>query len=172
MSEKFRFFHRARVHAPVPVCWDVFTNYDRHSEFSGGLVTLKRPGFTERNGLGAIRSTAAYGWEIDEITNIWRPHEVYGYHIINSPQIEAHQGLVRFFPTAEGGCEWVYDMQNVPRQNALDQAKEAGLSYQDYIGPGFRLFMNDIEAECERRADGERVAVWPPSTSDEALQQD
>ena len=171
MSDKFRFFHRARVRAPLPVCWNVFTDYERFTEFTNGPVRLKRPGFTERTGLGAIRSTAAYGWEIDEITNIWRPHEVYGYHIINSPQIEAHQGIVRFFPTHEGGCEWVYDMQNVPRQSALDQIKETGMTYLAFISIGFKQLMDDLEAECERRADEERVSVRPPPTSDEALQQ-
>ncbi len=168
MGEKYRFFHRARVRAPLAVAWDVFTDYERFTEFTNTPVRLEREGFSTRNGLGAIRAMEAFGWRVVEVTNIWRPQEVYGYHIIQSDEIEAHQGLVRFFPTDEG-CEWVYDMQNVPGPKALKQAEDMGVSYQDFIGIGFRLFMNDIEAECERRADGERVAVRPPSTKDEAI---
>ncbi len=168
MTEKFRFFHRARVCAPVEVAWDVFTNHERMGEYTNTPCQIIRPGFTERNGSGCIRRLGAFGWQIDEVVNIWRPHQVYGYHIINSAEIEAHQGVIRFFPSSRG-CEWVYDMQNVPGAIALKHAEDAGVSYQDLLGVGFKLFMNDLEAECERRADKERVPVRPPSTKDEAI---
>lgn len=168
MAEKFRFFHRARVRAPIAVAWDVFTDHERMGEYTNTPCEILRPGASERNGLGCLRRLGAFGWRVDEVVNIWRPHQVFGYHIVDSTEIESHQGVVRFFPTSEG-CEWVYDMQNVPRAAGLDYAKAQGVSYQDLLGVGFKLYMNDIEAECERRADQERIPARPPSTSEEAL---
>jgi hypothetical protein len=165
MADKYRFFHRAQVRAPVAVAWGVFTDHERIGEFTNTPMTIIKPGSTERNGLGCIRRMGVFDWQIDEIVNIWRPFEVYGYHIINSSMIDAHQGVVRFFPGHHGGCEWVYDMQNVPSQKALDQAREAGGTYQSFLGISFKEYMNDLEAECERRADSERVPAMPPSTS-------
>jgi hypothetical protein len=169
MSDKYRFFHRARVRAPVPVCWDVFTDYERFTEFTNTPVKLIREGYTERNGLGAIRRNFNFAFDVDEITNIWRPNEVYGYHIIESKVIEAHQGIVRFYPTNEGGCEWVYDMQNIPGPIGLKHAEDAGVSYHNFLGEGFKFLMACLESECERRADQERTPVRPPSTQDEAI---
>lgn len=169
MADKYRFFHRARVRAPIAVAWDVFTDHERIGEFTNTPMTILKPGLTERNGLGCVRRLGTMGWTVDEIVNIWRPLEVYGYHIIDSNDIEAHQGVVRFFPTSEGGCEWVYDMQNVPSAATLEQAKAAGVSYRDFLGVSFKEYMTDLEAECERRADGERVPVRPDLTSVEAL---
>jgi uncharacterized protein YndB with AHSA1/START domain len=169
LADKFRFFHRARVRAPIAVVWDVFTDHERFGEFTNTPMKIIKPGETERNGLGCVRSMAVFDWRIDEVVNIWRPMEVYGYHVIDSTAIDAHQGVVRFFPTSDGGCEWVYDMQNIPAQKTLDQAKAAGVSYQDFLGISFKEFMTDLEAECERRADQERVPARPASTSDMAL---
>lgn len=168
MADKYRFFHRARVRAPIAVAWDVFTDHERMGEYTNTPCAILRPGFTERNGLGCLRRLGAFGWQVDEVVNIWRLHQVYGYHIVDSKEIENHQGVIRFFPTDEG-CEWVYDMQNVPGPLALQYAKDHGVSYQDLLGVGFKLFMNDIEAECERRADQERIPVRPPPTKEEAI---
>ena len=115
--------------------------------------------------MGCVRRLGVFDWQVDEIVNIWRPFQVYGYHIIDNQMIDAHQGVVRFFRTAEGGCEWVYDMQNIPNQKALDQARGAGVSYQDFLGVAFKEYMSDLEAECERRADSERVPALPPATT-------
>jgi hypothetical protein len=60
-------------------------------------------------------------------------------------------------------------MQNIPKQNALDLAKESGVSYRDFLGIGFKEYMTDLEAECERRADQERVPSAPPLTTSMAL---
>ena len=169
MADKFRFFHRANVRAPVSVAWDVFTDHERIGEFTNGPMKIIKPGSADRNGLGCVRRLEAFGWQVDEIVNIWRPFEVYGYHIIDNPMIDAHQGVVRFFPASDGGCQWVYDMQNIPSQKALDQARSTGVSYQNFLGIEFAKFMTDLEAECERRADAERVPAMPPSTSISAL---
>lgn len=169
MAQKYRFFHRARVRAPIEVAWDVLTDHERMGEFTNSPCRIATPGETDRNGLGCIRVLGTHGWEIHEIVNIWRPLEVYGYHVIDSPQILAHQGVVRFFRLPDGGCEWVYDMQNIPAQATLDQAAAEGKSYQDFLGAGFLNFMNNLEAECERRADGERIPSAPPSTGEHAL---
>jgi len=165
MAAKFRFFHRAHVHASVEVAWGVFTDHERIGEFTNTPMRIIKPGSPERNGLGCVRRLGAFDWQVDEIVNIWRPFQVYGYHIIDSQMIDAHQGVVRFFRTAEGGCEWVYDMQNIPNQKALDQARGAAVSYQDFLGIAFKEYMSDLEAECERRADSERVPALPPTTT-------
>ncbi|MGO9934707.1 MAG: hypothetical protein ACLPV8_23235 [Steroidobacteraceae bacterium] len=169
MANRYRFYHRARVRASVAVAWDVFTDHERIGEFTNTPMRIIKPGSPDRNGLGCVRRMGVFDWQIDELVNIWRPHEVYGYHIIESSMIDAHQGVVRFFPTQEQGCEWVYDMQNIPNQKALDQASAAGVSYQVFLGTSFKEYMNDLEAECERRADQERVPASPPSTSTSAL---
>jgi hypothetical protein len=165
MADKYRFFHRARVRAPVAIAWDVFTNHERIGDFTNTPMRIITPGSPDRNGLGCVRRLGVFDWQIDEIVNIWRPLEVYGYHIIQSSMIDAHQGVVRFYATQEQGCEWVYDMQNIPNQKTLDQASAAGVSYQNFLGVSFKEYMNDLEAECERRADMEQVPAMPPSTS-------
>jgi hypothetical protein len=162
---KYRFFHRTRTRAPVPVCWNVFTDHERLGEFTNTNCTILSPGPSEKNGLGCVRRLEVFGWNVDEIVNYWRPGELFGYHIINSEQVDFHQGIVRFFPTEEG-CEWVYDMQNIPGEKALATAQEAGLSYRNMLdGPdGFRGYMADLEAECERRAGAIEVPSAPIST--------
>jgi hypothetical protein len=169
LAQKYRFFHRARVRAPIEVAWDVFTNHERIGEFTNTDIRIIEPGSRERNGLGCVRTMGVFDWRIDEVVNIWRPLEVYGYHVIDSPMIEAHQGVVRFFPMADGGCEWVYDMQNIPTDKALEQARATGVSYRDFLGIPFAEYMTDLEAECERRADRERVPAKPPATTNRAL---
>jgi hypothetical protein len=79
--------------------------------------------------------------------------------------VDFHQGVVRFFPTSEG-CEWVYDMQNIPGEQALATARAAGLSYRDMLDglDGFRGYMADLEAECERRAGKIDIPSAPLST--------
>jgi hypothetical protein len=106
-----------------------------------------------------------FGWQVDEIVNYWQPNELFGYHMVNSEQVDFHQGIVRFFPTADG-CEWVYDMQNIPGEKALATAKAAGLSYRDMLDglDGFRGYMADLEGECERRAGRIPVPSEPLST--------
>lgn len=137
MEIKYRFFHRARLRAPVSVTWDVLTNHERLVEFTLTPVAIVQPGTIERNGLGCIRRLGALGWTVHEVVNIWRRFEVFGYHVIDSEEIIAHQGVVRFFPTSEG-CEFVYDMQQIPTQKALDQAKASGMSYQDFMDTGLQ----------------------------------
>jgi hypothetical protein len=162
---KYRFFHRARTRAPVSVCWDVFTDHERITEFTSTSCAVIKPGLTERNGLGCVRRMEVFGWNVEEIVNYWRPNELFGYHIINSDQVDFHQGIVRFFPTSEG-CEWVYDMQNIPGERALATAAAAGMSYREMLDglDGFRGYMADLEAECERRAGAVQVPSEPLST--------
>jgi hypothetical protein len=166
---KYRFFHRARVNAPLEIAWDVFTDHRRYGEFTNASMTIVQIGSPDSNGLGCIRRMIAPDHRLDEIVNIWRPLSVFGYHVIGCDTFEAHQGVVRFFPIDDNRCEWLYDMQIVPGAASIAAAREAGLDFRSFIAPGFDLLMRDFEAECERRADGERVAALPPSTAVHAL---
>lgn len=145
---KKRFFHRARTRAPVSVCWDVFTDHERLGEFTETPAHIIEPGHPERNGLGCVRRLEALDLRVDEVVNYWKPNELFGYHVIASPIVTHHQGIVRFFPCADGDTEWVYDMQLVPSKELLAAMPNLVQMLRD----GFANYMGCLEAECERRA--------------------
>jgi hypothetical protein len=161
---KDRFFHRARVHAPVSVAWDVFTNHERIGEFTNTDMKIVEPGKPDRNGLGCVREMETFGWKVVEIVNYWEPNRLFGYHILGGTTVTHHQGIVRFFPIGEQSAEWVYDMQNVPTEGSMAQAKAAGFpDWQTFLYTGFRNYMADLEAECERRAGATLIPAFPLS---------
>ena len=169
MSTKYRFFHRARVRAAVETCWDVFTDHERIGEFTMTPMKILEPGRPERNGLGCVRRMETLGWTVDEIVNYWRPQELFGYHIIGADFVTHHQGIVRFWRLPDGGTEWVYDMQVVPSEASVEQAKAAGLpDFEAVLAPGFRRYMADLEAECERRGASFEVPAAPLSVHERA----
>src|SRR4051794_11880385 len=100
---KKRFFHRARVRAPIAMCWDVFTDHERLTEFTDSVTRVITPGHAERNGLGCIRRFETLGGFVDEVVNYWRPNELFGYHVITPDLVSHHQGIVRFFALPDGG---------------------------------------------------------------------
>ena len=166
---KDRFFHRARVRAPVAITWDVFTDHERIGEFTNTDMKIVEPGRPERNGLGCVREMETFGWKVVEIVNYWEPHKLFGYHILGGTTVTHHQGIVRFFSTSEG-TEWVYDMQNVPTESSVAQAKAAGYpDWQTFLYVGFRHYMADLEAECERRAGSTKIPAFPLPVSERGL---
>jgi len=154
-------FHRAKVSAPVNIVWDVLTEHEAFHHWTNIEWAIDRPGDSERNGLGCIRSAefpgSGTGERLVEVVNIWQPHSIYGYHITSGIALEAHQGVVRFWPTEEGGCEWIYDLRIKPSDALL----EAIPGFLDYVGGEFPFFMDDIEGECERRMYGTELPKYP-----------
>jgi hypothetical protein len=156
-ASKKRFFHRTRTRAPVAVCWDVFTDHERLGEFTETPARIVEPGSPERNGLGCVRRLEALGMRVDEVVNYWKPNELFGYHVIESPIVTHHQGIVRFSSCADGSTEWVYDMQLVPAKEVL----AAMPNLVQLLLDGFRNYMWCLEAECERRAAAFQVPPEP-----------
>lgn len=148
LSRRQRFSHRARLRAPVDVCWSVFTDHERLGEFTDTPCRIVTPGDDEPGGLGCLRRIGTLGFEVDEVVNYWRPGELFGYHVIDSPILSHHQGFVRFWPLPDGGCEWLYDMQMVPLAAALDAQPDLIALFRT----GFANYMASAECECERRA--------------------
>jgi len=167
---KDRFFHRARVRAPIAVAWDVFTDHERIGEFTNTHMKIVEPGKPERNGLGCVREIETLGWKVVEIVNYWEPLKLFGYHVFGGTVLTHHQGIVRFFSTSEQGTEWVYDMQNVPTESSIAQAKAAGYpDWQTFLYLGFRNYMADLEAECERRGASTLISAVPLAVSERGL---
>lgn len=156
-SAKKRFFHRAKTRAPLAACWDVFTDHERMGEFTDTPARIVEPGSPERNGLGCVRRLEALGVRVDEVVNYWKPRELFGYHVIDSPIITHHQGIVRFWPLPDGGTEWVYDMQLIPAKEVLATMPALVQLLMD----GFRNYMACLEAECERRGAAFQVPPEP-----------
>jgi len=155
-----RFFHRARVNAPVEIAWSVFTEHEKFSEWTDIHWDITTPGEPEREGLGCIRLGQGQGaapWPVEEVVNYWVPNKLYGYHITSGVPVDKHQGIVRFWSKGPNKSEWVYDMQIRPSQELLDQAPDV---YQQLL-KSFGFFMQDIEAECERRASNIGVPAFP-----------
>lgn len=155
-----RFFHRACVNAPVEVAWGVLTEHEKFSEWTDIHWDITTPGEPERDGLGCIRlgqGQDAAPWPIEEVVNYWVPNELYGYHITSGVPVDKHQGIVRFWSKGPCKSEWVYDMQIRPSQELLHQAPDV---YQQLL-KSLGFFMQDIEAECERR--GSLTEIIPPS---------
>ncbi len=146
-----RMYHRAHVNASVEECWGVFTEHERFKEWTSIDWKIDTPGKEERNGLGCVRYADSYAGSSEpavELVNIWQPHRIYGYHFTSGIPVLRHQGVVRFWPLDNGGCEWVYDLRIEPTPEVLEEAPEFVTDSQ----AGFLFFMADIEAECERRA--------------------
>ncbi|HKY90006.1 MAG TPA: hypothetical protein VJM11_03165 [Nevskiaceae bacterium] len=158
---KKRFFHRARTRAPVAVCWDVFTDHERMGEFTETPARIVEPGHPERNGLGCVRRLEALGMRVDELVNYWKPNELFGYHVIASPIVTHHQGIVRFWSLPDGGTEWVYDMQLVPSKDVLASTP----NLVQWLRDGFHNYMGCLECECERRAAAFQVPPEPIALS-------
>ena len=155
-----RFFHRARVNAPVEVAWNVFTEHERYADWTNADWKITTPGEPERNGLGCVRFTEGQGaapWPVEEVVNYWVPHELYGYHITSGVPVDAHQGIVRFWSKGPDTSEWVYDMQIRPKKELLEEVPDV---YERLLKE-FGYFMHDLEAECERRASDIDVPAFP-----------
>jgi hypothetical protein len=158
-ASRKRFSRRVRVRASVAVCWSVFTEHDRIGEFTDTPMRVITPGQPDRNGLGCIRRLGTLGHTVDEVVNYWRPQELFGYHVIDSPIVSHHQGIVRFWPLADGGTEWLYDMQLIPAPAALAAQPNLVQLFTD----GFQAYMASAECECERRAAEFEVPAEPIS---------
>ncbi len=153
-----RFFHRARVNVPVEVAWDVFTDHERMGEYTGSPCRIVKAGSPDRNGLGCLRvvGVAERGMpEVEEVVNFWHPNRLFGYHVTKGAPITHHQGIVRFFPRGERETEWVYDMRLI----GTDEILEATPDFYDLLLADFRVYMKDLECECERRGALLDVAV-------------
>lgn len=155
-----RFFHRATVNAPIDTAWGVFTEHERFSEWTDIDWQITKKGHPDPNGLGCVRLGQGEGaapWPVEEVVNYWVPNELYGYHITSGVPVDAHQGIVRFWPKGEDKTEWAYDMQIRPAQALLEQVPDV---YQQLL-KGFGGFMADLECECERRASDIEVPAFP-----------
>lgn len=155
-----RRFHRARVNAPVETCWAVFTEHENFGDWTNINWKITKPGDSEPNGLGCIRTGDLEGEvsaTFSEIVNIWQPHRIYGYHVTDGIPLDRHQGVIRFWPLEPGRTEWVYDLRFKPTAELLEQAPDFVKQTED----GFKLFMADAEAECERRAFDIKVQAYP-----------
>lgn len=145
-----RFFHRAVVNAPVDTAWDVFTDHERMEEYTGSPCRIAKPGEKDRNGLGCVR---VLGLEehgipaLEEVVNYWKPHKLFGYHVIAGAPLSHHQGIVKFCERGPRQTEYIYDM----RMTALPGIIEAMPDFFDPFDAGFRQFMKNAECECERR---------------------
>jgi len=155
-----RFFHRAHVNVPVEVAWDVFTDHERLGEFASSACQITKEGSPERNGLGCVRLLGAPEQgipEVVEVVNFWHPNELFGYHVTAGAPLSHHQGIIRFFSHGERETEWVYDMRCIVN----DETLEARPNIYDELIDGFKTYMKDLEAECERR--GSLTEITPPS---------
>lgn len=119
-----------------------------------------REGSPERNGLGCIRVLGTPEQDIpdvEEVVNFWHPNKLFGYHVTAGAPLSHHQGIIRFFSHGDRETEWIYDMRCIATNDVL----EAMPNIYDSLIDGFRTYMKDAEAECERR--GSLTDVTPPS---------
>ena len=91
-----------RVSAPIERAWKVLMDHEGMSAWSGfDPVTLERPGETDRNGRGAIRSLASpLGAILEQVTCAEAPHLI-RYRVVAGSPFVCHQGEVRLEP--DGG---------------------------------------------------------------------
>ena len=54
MADKYRFFHRAHVHASVAVAWSVFTDHERISELTNTRSASSSPAPPNATAWGAF----------------------------------------------------------------------------------------------------------------------
>ena len=166
-----RFFHRATVNCSVETAWDIFTDHEGLTEFTQSETKLVKEGYTERNGLGAVREIVILelGDElVREVVNYWVPNSVYGYHVITpwDHQPSHHQGIVRFRSIDANRCEWTYSMRMIITPKM--EQNFPGI-YDEFL-KGFAEFMRDLESECERRGHDILIPAFPPSVEDEAIE--
>jgi len=155
-----RYFHRARVNAPIEIAWAVITEHTKYAEWTNIDWQIKTPGEPEPNGLGCVRvahGSDAVPFTLEEVVNYWKPNELFGYHVLSGFPLDLHQGIVRFCSHGPSQSEWVYDMQLHPSKELLEQAPNF---YEENL-VRFGYFMDDIEAECERRASRIDVPAYP-----------
>ena len=166
-----RFFYRTTVNCPVETAWDVFTDHEGYTEFTGSEVRVVQEGKDGKNSLGAIRElgTRELGDAIvREIVNYWVPNRVFGYHVIDAKdhQPSHHQGIIRFFPKGDNQCEWIYSMRMI----ITPKMEEMFPGMYDIFLHGFNEFMRDLESECERRGHDILIPCFPPSVEDHAIE--
>jgi catechol 2,3-dioxygenase-like lactoylglutathione lyase family enzyme/uncharacterized protein YndB with AHSA1/START domain len=104
-----------QVAAPVERAWTVLMDHEGMSTWSGFKpVTLDRPGETERNGRGAVRSLGGpLGAVLEEITCADAPRLIH-YRVIKGSPFVCHQGEIRLEPR-DGGTDIMWTVRFRPR---------------------------------------------------------
>ena len=103
------------VAASADRAWTILMDHEGMSDWSGFKpVTLERPGETERNGRGAVRSLRSpLGAVLEEITCAEAPRLI-RYRVIQGSPFVCHQGEIRLEPR-DGGTEITWTVRFRPR---------------------------------------------------------
>ncbi len=104
-----------QVAAPPERAWTVLMDHEGMSTWSGFKpVTLDRPGETERNGRGAVRSLGGpLGAVLEQITCAEAPRLI-RYRVIKGSPFVCHQGEIRLEPR-DGGTEITWTVRFRPK---------------------------------------------------------
>jgi len=116
----------AVIPAPRDVVYKLFTERDSLNDYMPLSFTLKKPGDTERSGVGARYLVGLAGVGVTEETTGLVPGERMEYKIIAGAPVKRHIGVITF-ADAEGGTLVSYRMESEPKFPAPDRLTELAL---------------------------------------------
>ncbi|MEV0360913.1 SRPBCC family protein [Nocardia sp. NPDC050697] len=116
----------AVVAAPRDVVYRTFANRESLSPHLAVNITLKRPGSTEREGVGAQHLIGVGGVGITEEITELVPNERMAYKVVAGAPVKRHIGVVTFADT-DGGTLVSYTMESEPKLPLPGKVLELGL---------------------------------------------
>jgi len=114
------------ISAPRDVVYKLFTERDSLNEYLPIKFTLKKPGGTERSGVGARYLVGLAGVGVTEETTTLVPGERMEYRIVAGAPVRRHVGIITF-ADADGGTLVSYRMESEPKFPVPDRLTELAL---------------------------------------------
>ncbi|MBU3065762.1 SRPBCC family protein [Nocardia sp. NEAU-G5] len=114
------------ISAPRDVVYKLFTERDSLNAYLPINFTLRKPGDTERSGVGARYLVGLGGVGITEETTELVPGERMAYKIVAGAPVKRHIGVITF-ADADGGTLVSYRMDSEPKIPVPDRLTELAL---------------------------------------------
>ncbi|MCM6778762.1 SRPBCC family protein [Nocardia sp. CDC159] len=114
----------AVIPAPREQVYKLFIERDSFNAYLPINFTLKRPGATERTGVGAQYKVGVGGFGITEETILLVPNERFQYKIVAGAPVKSHTGTVTFADAPGGGTLVSYTMESFPKLPVPERATE------------------------------------------------
>ncbi len=92
-----------RIAASPEAVWQVLANHERMPEWMPAReVVRRRPGSTDPNGVGAVRTLRLGALVVEERITAYKPPERLEYVVIEGAPLRQHRGEVVLSPAADG----------------------------------------------------------------------
>ena len=114
------------ISAPRDVGYKLFSERDSLNGYLPVRFTLKKPGDTERTGVGAQFLVGRGGVGVTEETTLLVPGERMEYKIVAGAPVRSHVGIITF-ADAPGGTLVSYRMDSEPKLPVPDRITELAL---------------------------------------------